>query len=365
MSLSNQVLDFADDTTKELLTEIVREAPLPQMVKRAQVTTRETKEGLPRSSFALVAFTKEGAELRKFPIHDEASAWLSCRYFEKTAHKLPAKAREVAGGMLKKACAIYGLKETPTLTKIAKARGGNSYYENQDMTKTAAPIQVEALEHSDSEHFYALNNRYAMPSPEFVKKAAAYFVDFEKSFADAEDRHTFAKNVLARAQELDVELEHAKTLRKYASEGYGDILEAQVRMRLDLLQARPEMSAALEKVAAYKRELEAPEFAKLLHTFDKKASLDKYYGGYLADAYKSTFERRLTKEASSYSYDSEDAGEISDKELTKAFEDKYDKVKGYFGPTVADQLKKHGCVIFDSLPKDAKETLVKITKGQI
>lgn len=365
MSLCNQVLDIADDVNKELLKEILKETTPPDMIKKAQVATRETQEKLSRADFALVAFTKEGSELRKYPIHDAGNAWLSCRYFEKTAHKLPAKARELAGGMLKRACAIYGLKETPLLQNTAKPKSGNLYHEAYDMTKTAQPIAVEAVGDANSEHFYALRTRYAMPSPEFVKKAAAYFVDFEKEFADAEDRHTFAHNVLERAKELNVTLDQQSTLNKYASSGYGDALSEQIRMRKDLLQAKPEMCAALEKVANYKADLTPPEFAKLLYAFDKKASLDKYYGGYLADAYRATFEQRMTKQASGYSWDSESAGTLSEKELNKTFEDKYDKVKGYFGPTVADQLKKHGCVIFDSLPVDAKEVIGKIAKGQI
>lgn len=364
MSLCNQVLDFADDTNKALLGEILKEQKLPDMVKTAQIATREDQEKLAPAEFALVAFTKEGSELRKYPIHDAANTWLSCQYFEKTAHKLPHLAREKTAAYLKKACAIFDIKETEKLSKMAHwHKHTNVYHETADMTKTAQVIVVEAVTPDDSKHFYALDSRYAMPNPTFVKKAGQYFVDHEKEFSDPLDRHTFAHNVLERAKELKTELEQKEILSKYAASEYGDILPTQLRMRHDLLEGSMNQEA-LTKVAEYKKELEPLAFAKLLHSFDKKASLDKYYGSYLADAYKSTFEVRFTKTASGYSYDS-DEGVIYEKELTKTFEDKYDKVKGYFGPTVANELKKHGCAIFDSLPKDAKEVITKIAKGQI
>lgn len=366
MSLCNQVLDVADDVNRVLLKEIVKVATPPEMVKKANVSTREIKEKLNREDFALLALTKEGSELRKFAINDAANCWLSCQYFEKTAHKLPPRAQEIAGAMLKKACAIFNLEETPKLKKLSSVHTSNIYNEALDMNKVAAKIETEAVTPDDSKHFYALNTNYAMPNREYVEKAASYFVDYEKDFADASDRHMFANNVLARAKELNMPLDKIASLAKYAGEDYGDTLEIQIRQRKDLLQAKPEMSAALEKIAAYKNELPAEEFAKLLFTFDKKASLTRYYDGYLADAFKATFERRFTKQASGYSWESSD-GELScnEKELESAFEKKAEKIKGYFGVTVANQLKKHGCSLFESLPSDAKETIAKIVKGQL
>jgi hypothetical protein len=364
MSLCNQVLDLADDTNKELLKEILKENTPPDMVKTAQIATQETKQKLGRQDFALVIMTKEGSELRKYPTHDAANTWMSCRYFEKTAHKLPARARGMAAGHLKRACQSFGVEAT----KLASAHtpvGGNVYHEAYDMSKTAQAIEVEAIAPDASEHFYACQGRYPMPSPEFVKKAAQYFTDHEKEFADPADRSEFARNVLARAVELKTEIAEKENLEKYAGSEYGDILETQLRMRHDLLEAKPSLSEALTKVASYKKDMPPLEFARLLHSFDKKASLNKYYGGYLADPYKATFETRFTKTASGYSWESDEGVSVSEKELTKTFDDKYDKVKAYFGPSVADSLKKHGCAIFDSLPRDAKETITKIAKGAI
>ena len=317
MSLCNQVLDLTDDTNKKLLKEILEGSEVPAMVKTAQVATRAAQEKFNRADYALVAITKEGSELRKYPINDAANTWLSCRYFEKTAHKLPTRAREVTATMLKRACARFAVEESAGLKAQTTFRPGNLYYEAYDMTKTAQPVAVETVQRDGSKHFYALGDKYAMPNPEFLKRAGQYFVEHEKAFSDPLERHTFADNALERAKELQVELMQKEALEKYAGADYGDILEAQLRMRHELLQAKPELDEALIKVASYKKELQPQEFAKLLHGFDKKASLDKYYGGYLADPYKSTFETRFTKTASGYSYDS-DEGNVSEKETDKS-----------------------------------------------
>ena len=371
MSLCNQILDLTDDTNKAILKDILSQAPPPDFVKTAQIATRDMTEKMGRESFALIALTKEGSELRKFPCFDKASTWLSCQYFEKTAHKLPEQAQVIASGILKKACAVYGLDETSSLKAVktvsgGNLSGGNLYREDRDtMRKTAQVARAEAVVKDDSKYFYALNENYAMPSPEYVKKAEAYFVDYSREF-DAQDRNTFADNVLKRAEELKVPLEHEATLAKYASAEYGDIVDVQIRMRQDHLCAKPEMSAALEKIAAYKTELPAKDFAKLLFVFDKKASLNRYYGRGLSDAFRSTFERRQVKQASGYSYeDSSEGVSCTGAELDEAFDKKYTKIKGYFGPTIADSLKKHGCAIFDSMPRDAKLTVAKIAKGEL
>jgi hypothetical protein len=365
MSLHNQVLDFSDDTEKQIFKDVA--SGVPGHLKTASVVQGPDLEKLASSEFALLILTKEGSTLRKFPINDSANTWMSCQYFEKTAGKLPPVAQKIAAANLKRACALYGIEATE---KVAAANigniAGNKYNESLDFTKRAEPVKFESFVEDGSEHFYALPGRYAMPNPEFVKKAAQYFVDFEREFADAQDRHQFAENVLARAEELETPLEHKATLKKYAGEGYGDILDTQIRMREELLQHKPEMQAALKKLASHRADTEASVFAKALYAFDKKASLERYYGRALSDAFRSTFETRFTKEASGYTWDSESADlSVNEKELVKAAEEKYDKIKGYFGASVADQLKKHAVAIFDSLPSDAKEVIAKIAKGKI
>lgn len=367
MTLANQVIDFVDDVDRRILKQVFPAAP--EHIKTASVLSAEDRERLDSGNFALVLQTKEAQALKKFPMIDAANTWLSCQYFIKTAEQLPFVAQKIAASNLNRACALYNLKAPEEISKLAsKDITGNRYDELRDWKKDRETMQTKiakAAEPDGSEHFYALGSNYAMPSSDYVKKAAAYFVDNFNEFQDAEDRHTFADNVLSRAQELKVELECKPFLEKYASADYGDSVMTQINLRKDALQHRPEMTAALDKLAAHRSDTEAKTFAKALYLFDKKAGLTRHYGkGQIADAFKATFSDFF--KSAGYRWEDESSGlSITDSQLTKAASDKYDKIKSYFGSTLADSLKKEAVSIFDSLPADAKETIVKISKGVI
>lgn len=365
MSICNQILDYTDDNGKELFTDICRN--VPNLYKTASIVDAEQSARLTQGEHALIAITKEGSVLKKFPINDAANTWLSCQYFEKTAHRLPVAARTITATQLKLACTIHDVTPTAQVTKLASASvHTNRYNEAKDMQKTASHITTEPVEPDNSKHFYALGNRYPMPDASYVKQASNYFEQYEREFHDAEDRHVFAANVLARAEELSVDLDNKEKLSKYAGEEYGDLLESQLKLRQELLWHKPEMAASLDKLAANKSGTEPLVFAKVLNSFDKHAGLSKYHGRAIADAYQSTFERRFTKTASGYSWEDESTGlTITEKELEKVADEKYSKIKGYFGSSVADQLKKHAVSIFESLPINAKEVIVKIAKGHV
>jgi len=364
MSLANQIVDFVDDVDKSLLKLIGKDAPT--LMKTAQVLTIEEREKLEPDLFALVMHTEDSQVLKKFPITDAANTWLSAQYFEKTAEQLPYVAQKIAASNLHRACAFYKVASPDCVKEWASPEiKNNLYLEVRDMKKyaQAAPIRKQAQVESDgSKYFYALGDNYAMPSAEYVKKAAAYFTDHHREFQDAEDRHAFAANVLERAKELSVQLETKDTLEKYAGQGYGDSWEGQIRLRQELLQAKPEMAEALNKLASKRAETDADTFSKALYLFDKRAGLARYYDSHLMDAFKSTF-GRMHKTAG-YSWEDTTSGlSISEGELSNAVANKYDRIKSYFGGTLADSLKKHAVAIFDSLPSDAKETIVKIAKG--
>lgn len=362
MALANQVLDFVDDVDRRLLRQIVASAP--EHVKTASVLTANDREKLSSEQFALIMRSKEEQELKKFPIVDPASTWLSCQYFAKTAEQLPFVAQKIAASNLQKACAIYNIKAPDMIDKLAsKGTVGNRY---DEVAKSAAEpgLSKIAVAHKPdgSTHFYALGERYAMPTPEYVKKAAAYFAQHEREFSDAEDRHTFALNVLERAKELDVDIEGREQLSKYASHTYGDSVSTQLRLRREFLQHEPKFVEALDKLSSHKASTEAEVFAKALYLFDKKAHLTKHYGSHLSDAFKATF--GVFQKTAGYQWENQEGSvSISGTDLVKAAENKYDRIKSYFGQTLADNMKKHAVEIFDSLPIDAKETIAKIAQG--
>jgi hypothetical protein len=330
------------------------------------VLSYEERELLSETEFALILHTSDGQFLKKFPVSDASSTWLSSEYFAKTAEQLPFVAQKIAASYLSRACALHNIPVSDTLKKLASSEiRDNVYHEVRDFSKTAAPVmETVAIVPDQSEHFYALGDNYAMPSADYVKKASVYFEDHYREFEDAEDRHTFAHNVLERAKELGVSLEDKEQLSKYASNQYGDSLETQIRLRKSLVEIKPEFDRALDKLAAHKDSTDAVTFARALYLFDKKAGLTRYYDRYLADAFKSTF-GHFHKTAGYLWSDDASGLSINDKELTSAMNNKYDRIKSFFGETLADSLKKHGSTIFESLPNDAKETIVKIARGVI
>ena len=370
MALVHQIIDFTDDIDRSILKLAAMSAPAH--IKVAHILTAEEREALSTDQFALVMRTKEAQVLKKFPTTDEANTWLSCQYFEKTSSQLPLGAQKIAASNLKRACAVYNIQSTPCIDKLASQEvSGNkydeikSYKEDKMNSKTASVAEVKE---DGSQHFYALGNKYPMPTPEYVKKAAAYFNTHHKEFMNVEDRNSFAGHVMARAKELEVALEKQAeaTLSKYAGSNYGDSVDKHLRVRSELLESKPEMQQSLAKLASHKSTTEPSVFAKALYEFDKKAGLSKYYDSYLADAFKTTFSDSMSKTASAYHWEDDQSGmSIRGGELEKAAEEKHDKIKSYFGSTLADSLKKHAVAIFESLPVDAKLTIAKIAKGEI
>jgi hypothetical protein len=362
MSLSVQALDLYDDLARVQLRQIAPEAP--GFIKAASLADASEIAELPTEAFALHALTKEGSRLKKYPIHTPADTWMSCAFFEKNAHKLPKTARTIAATHLKQACVRFGLPVKAQIQKCASTQtaGTNIYIEETDMRKTASVLPE--IEYRPQQGAYALNGRYPLFSPEHVKQAAAYFTEHFNQF-EPSDRHEYAQNVLARAEELRAEVDprHAATLQKVAGQDYGDRLEGQLRIRYAYIDGNVQASERLEKVASLKGHVEPGEFAALLQKWDQETGITRAYGTKVLDAYQSTFDNTMTKQAGYLWEDSQSGLQITGEELTKAASDKYEKIKGYFGETLASSLKKHGSQIFESLPADAKVTIAKIAKG--
>jgi hypothetical protein len=359
MSLANQVIDFVDDLDRSIL----KTASVPDTLKSANILTAEDRDSLANDQFALVIMTKEGSELKKFPINDPANTWLSCHYFSKTAHSLPFEAQKTAANALAAACALFDLEPTAQVKQAAKGNFcGNLYKE-----AAAGPAPVEFVKRaSEGKHYYALGDKYPMPDAGYVKTAEQYFEMHWQDFEPA-DRYLYAKNVKARADELNVKVASV-VISKFANDAFGTRLVSELSRRRELLDARPDMQTALNKLAAHTTDTDPETFAKALHLFDKKAGLDRHYDSYLKDPYQATFEDTGKIAKAKYGYTWEDTASgmsLNEAQLEKAAEDKYDKIKGYFGETVASHMKKNAVAIFESMPKDAQVVLARIARGSM
>lgn len=364
VGLINQVIDIVDDVNKGIL----KKASIPEQFKTAGILTAEEREALPKEDFALVIMTKEGQELKKFPVNDAANTWLSCHYFSNTHEVIPDGAMKIAASNLKVACALYDLP-VPEIVKQAAVEGvqTNIYEESTKSEDKVIKVAYDSS-HSQGTTYYALGNRYPMPTPEFVKKAEEYFDRHWHDFKDASDRYEFAKNVSNRAKELSVKVA-STNIKKYASDSFGSVIAKEILVRKDLLDGNDKLSSALNKLASHVEDTDPSTFAKALHIFDKKAGIEKYYDRGVRDAYRATFENsEEVDKLASFGYRWEDAVSgvsVDEASLVKCADTKYDKIKGYFGPTLADSLKKQAVAIFESLPNDAKVVIAKIANGSI
>lgn len=354
--LSNQVLDAYDDTQRVYLKKFA------QIDSKINMMTVEERERLLDEDFALSVITKKASKLNKFPINNHDSTWLSNQYFEETHQRMPKTAAHTAAYFIKKSCEKHSVELTPSVAALAKEASSNVYCE-EDIPRSAQVVTPRKL---DMTKFAQVENicdnytfaQYAFATPAHISLACKYF-DKYASQLPLEWRHKYAAAIQKRAQELGLGQQKG-TVVKYASSFYSGHVNAHLSARKTLLEmADPKFTDALSKLAAMKDTMEPAQFAQVLHGFDKRAGLSKYYDGFLTDPYRSTFaqEPSMTKVASD--------SKLSPDEVSKVASEKYGKIKEYFGKNVADELKKHGSMIFESMPMDAKEIIAGIADGSV
>ncbi|NDC22528.1 MAG: hypothetical protein EBZ49_00135 [Proteobacteria bacterium] len=356
--IANQVLDAYDDVDHKILRKVAKLDP------KIYLMSNDERQKLSDNDFALSVITKKASKLNKFPVDTYDNAWLSNQYFNETHLRLPKEAAEIAAYHIKKACEQHEIETTPAVEGMAKEAYSNVYYEG-DLTsndKTQKVVDVDLSKFAEVEKIsdsYTFA-QYAFPTQAHVKLANMYFDKYAEAMP-LEVRHGYASNLQKRAGELGINLKGK--ISKYAANAYGAHVNAHLSSRKSLLEvADPKYAAALEKLGHMKDSLSPSEFAKLLHGFDKRAGLDKYYGGYLLNPYEATFANQHNP---SYEYKSASYNSLSADMIGKISSEKYAKIKEYFGSSVADALKKEGAPVFESLPNDAKEIIAGIADGSL
>ena len=357
--VANQIIDIYDDV------ELAGIQKLASLNPNINVLSPEERNQLSDHDFALCMITKKAHKLNKFPIESHDNTWLSNQYFNMNHHKLAHDAKEIAAYHIKKACQRFNIEPTPSVTGLAKEASSNVYYEE------AAPLQASfstrscSLDDMSEAEKIASNYsfaQYAFATPEHVKMGCMYF-EKQAEKMPVETRHGYAAALQKRAHELGMGQQRGH-VAKYASDHYSPLVDAHLRSRASLVEvADPKFSAALTKLAAMKQQLTPIEFAKVLHGFDKRANLDRHYGGYLTDPYQATFAQEPDQYAG---YRQKVAGRQMDGAAIKRIvHEKEAKIKDYFGQTMVEELKKDPVPIFDSLPMDAKEIIVGIADGHM
>jgi len=356
--LANQVLDQYDDVTKDGLKKLAAINP------KAYLMTPSEHGKIADDDFALSVITKQAQKLNKFPVDTADNTWLSGQFFEMNHGKLTEKAASIAAHFIKKAYERFDLKETPAVAALSKEASANVYVEGES---DKAPERHKTVDMSKFAEVQAIGDNYAVAqytfaTPAHVKLGSMYFEKFASEIPVAY-RHKYAAALQKRAHELGMPPLKGG-VQKYASDHYSGALDAHIRSRVSLVEfTKPDLVGPLNKLASMKKELTPSEFAQALHSIDKRAGLDKHYGGYVKDPFLATF----GMEPNPYSGWKEKtaSGTLTADDVKKVSVEKYAKIKEYFGKSVADELKKEGVAIFESLPDDAKEVIAGIANGQI
>jgi hypothetical protein len=358
LKLSNQLLDVHDDVLGEGIRKLAAKGP------GINVMPVSERARLPDRDFALSIVTKTASKLNKYPINDHDATWLSNAYFEMNGHKLPEGAQKVAAWHIKKACGKFRIKPAPLVEKLASEAKTNVFCEGGNLSRTEKLIEPDLTKIasvSDIAENYS-HAQFAFATPTHLKLACAFFErQHEKIPSDL--RHKYAAQIQRRSQELGMGVQGG-AVSKYASDHYSPHVDAHLSARASLLQSDNENRGRLEKIAAMKRAMSPSHFAQVLHAFDKKAGLHRYYGGALVDPFLATFAKHVDpyqdqriKLASSR--------ELTVEELKTIVGTKFDKIAEYFGKTIADEMRKDPMTIFDSLPMDAKELIVSFGDGTL
>lgn len=381
MSIAAAVLDFYDDAQHELMSKVASPADLGDT--QIAILSSEERDRLPDSEFGLVLLTKRASVLRKFPLNDPGNAWLSSQYFANTHKKLAFPARFIAASHIKQACDAYGVPPSSSVAAYAARAEStdiqtNTFTEGSEsgwmlkklaqrelsMDKTAS-ASFDALAEMPNEHFALVVQqgdgevirKYAMPDPNHVQKAAAYFDKYAMDLAP-EYRHQFAQSVQARAAELDVDVSGSELLQKWAGSDWNPHLEAHLEQRKSLLPHNEKAHDVLNKLAASLDRTTPEHVAQVLTTFDDATGISRYYDRGLTDPYSSA----MAKVAESWSAEVE-GNTLTSADLRKVAASP--KLASYMGQAFAGQFQKDAEAIFESLPTPEKIVIKKLATGEL
>lgn len=382
MTIAAAVLDFYDDNKHELLTKIA----MPATMAGAHMTvlTPDQHAALPDADFGLVVLTKRASVLRKFPVNDPGNAWMSAQYFQTTHQKLAWPARFVAAKFIKSACDAYGVPSSKMVAAYA-ARvdddevSSNTFVDGSEsgwmlrklaqrelLEKQASAVEINALTEMPNEHFAlvvraedgSIIRKYAMPDRNHVKLAATYFDKYAMDLAP-EHRHRFARNVQARAAELEVDISAHDALEKWASPGWNRHVLAHIEQRKSLLPRNPDARTVLDKLAASLDETTPEDAAAALEAIDAATGLQRYYDRGLKDPFAST----MGKVAMGWSEDlNGGAVTITEADLRKEAVQK--KIASYMGASFASQFAANPVEVYESLPAPEKELIQQVVAGE-
>ena len=408
MRTSGLILDVYDDYKGDVLRALYPTADvLPDFVKSAQCLSAEDHQRLPDDVFALV-LKNEDQVLRKFACIDEGNTVLSVQYFLANAHKLPEEAQKIAAANLVTACSWYDIVVPEPLAKLADVTGTSCMPYQEPTNKTVGTSKTvikkaglghlvpghkgetqnfgpEETEHSDYTHgknpakmpqarqikahcdvssktasavvqtkeasTFALpsEKKYPLDSYVQIKTAGEYFEEYYKNFTP-QHRHEYAANLIKRAGDVgltmgDMALRYGAL--KYASH---DDINVAYELRDKACAWDDNAREMLHELFEKRAELDPEVFAAALGEFDKAAELTHLYDAHVPDPYASTF--GFEKKAN--------AVDVDEGALHKLARSKMAALQEKFASDFCEEFKRDPVGIFQSMPSEQQQILLKM-----
>lgn len=238
-----------------------------------------------------------------------------------------------------------------------------------DVTDKEPPRLIQSKE----AEFYALPHlrKYPLDSYTQVKRASAYF-DENYKMMPPDDRHTYAVNLLRRAQPMDIGV--SKTAEAYGQLSYApdEHVALCVGHRIHLLEQHADDTDVRRKLASihdsnlYRELLETrhlmtpPMFARTLAEIDKIAGLDELWDQDVVDPFLSTFGKTASDDKDTLVVGNEYM-KVCD--LERFATSKADLVRKKFSEDFIEEFQKDPVAIFESMPMDQKVVIMRMVNA--
>lgn len=367
--ISSQVIDYYDN--QDLLVEILG-SDMPESIKKANLLSHDQKEELPDDEFAVVIMTKTGSKLRKFPVNDKGHTWLSCKAFNKNAHKLPEDAVKTAASNLYSSCVFYGLECPKSIEKFATEITSNIVDVDES---TAIPVEYTlrkvALEkkakviRSDQwgvtiKTASCVKNLYPLNTLNNVREAISYFQKHADSILP-EYKRQFASNIVKEAANYECEL--SDNIKTYANSDTGSEFSRHIESRKRIVKTAEEHNF-LSKLDAKKDKFDADTLISMVSDFDKIAGIDVLYGRSISDPYITVLDNEPLYKEAILERDGSDMYKDSDI-IGYSQSDASVELRGHLPEETIDKFLMEPVKTYKSLPDVQKEVIKRGISGVI
>jgi hypothetical protein len=198
--------------------------------------------------------------------------------------------------------------------------------------------------------------KYPINTAEEVEAASAYFERHMDRFIPFE-RHEYCVKLASRASDLGLCV--PDVVQKYGSTKLAEDAHVAVYRRQRMFREGTSEHSLLDEMKEKCASVKPEVLAVALENFDREHGLDPMWDKEIPDPYYSVF--GVTKTAEWSAMDGNDS--ITQTRLEMCAKRCRDQIIGLFGEDMADEFQKNPKQIFDSLPRDSKRIIMRVSQS--